>query len=69
MYIIDRIENGVVVIETPHGLSNVDNAKIAGEFCEGSVLLKKDGKFYVDTTKTEKRRKKMLDLQNSLFDD
>ena len=69
MYIIDRIENGVVVVETPHGFINIDSSRILGEFREGSVLIKKGDTFLVDTRETQDRRRKLADLQNSLFDE
>ena len=69
MYIIDRIENGVIVIETPDGFINVDKENVEGNIQEGSVLTKTDGKFTVDNDATINRRKIIIDKQNSLFDD
>ena len=69
MFIVDRIENNTVLIETPNGFIKADKSKIIGQFKEGSVLLKCSENYKVDNNATIVRRKTMAEKQNRLFSD
>lgn len=69
MFIVDRIENNTVLIETPNGFIKADKSKIIGQFKEGSVLLKCGENYKVDNNATIVRRKTMAEKQNRLFSD
>ncbi|MBR1864730.1 MAG: DUF3006 domain-containing protein [Ruminococcus sp.] len=65
---IDRIENGYAVCETQEGRLNVALGLIEGEPKSGDVLVSKGEHFVIDAGASEKRRKKMLSKQNSLWE-
>lgn len=69
VYIVDRIENTVAVLEDEEmNHTEVLLADLPESIKEGSVLvLNSDGSFMLDMAQTEKRKQKMLDLQNKLF--
>lgn len=69
VYIVDRIENTVAVLEDEEmNHTEVFLADLPESIKEGSVLvLNSDGSFMLDMAQTEKRKQKMLDLQNKLF--
>lgn len=67
MLIIDRIEGNTAVIEDGGKHFNVDISLFDGEFREGDVIIKADGRYRADKTETESRRAKLKALQDGLF--
>lgn len=69
-YSVDRIEGGFVIlidesgnrITVPENLLP-DNAK------PGSMLIRENDRYFFDRIKTERRKKRLFNLQNSLFSD
>jgi hypothetical protein len=67
-YIVDRIESGYAVCELESGrfsdlpLNEIPKVKA------GDVLVERNGKIIVDETATEERRRKIISLQNDLWE-
>lgn len=55
MYIIDRIEGDLAVVETDSGFINVPLGNISGRIRDGAVLACADGGFTVDEDATAAR--------------
>ena len=67
-YTVDRIEDGIVTCED--GSENHINIQISllpDGVKEGDIIEVCDGKFTVCKEETEERRKKMANLQKSIF--
>lgn len=66
MYYLDRFEEGFAVIECNDNgeasLFKVDRALISPEVKEGEALIFRNGIYFTDSEKTEKRRKKILEI-------
>lgn len=68
-YIVDRIEDGIAVLED----DNLNRREVPEKLLplgteEGSVLkLKEDGTFALDEEETDRRRKRLFNLQQNLF--
>ncbi len=69
-YTVDRIEENTAVCESE------DLQTIVIPLCdlpqnvhEGSVLVFDDGVYFIDEAAEAERRKKLFDLQNSIFDE
>lgn len=61
--VIDRIEEGIVVIEFDNdSIEKVDIKIVKGEVKEGNVLYKEKEIYIVDIIETEKRRKEAEEL-------
>lgn len=67
MLIIDRIEGSNAVIEDGESFFEVDISLFDGEFREGDVIIKTDGRYRADREATSSRRKKLKALQDKLF--
>lgn len=69
VYIVDRIESGIAVLEDENMKhTEISINSLPENTKEGSVLvLNSNGAFTLDMAQTEKRKQKMLDLQNKLF--
>lgn len=67
---VDRIENGFAVCEN-EDLSTVliELSKLPKGTKEGSVLLFENGEYSINRSEEERRRKHILELQDSLFED
>lgn len=67
MLILDRFEGDTAVIE--NGDERIETARenVSADVREGDVLVEKDGKYFPDKEGTERRRKKLTELQNSLW--
>ena len=64
MYIIDRIEEDYIVIESPEGnIINVKKEFLKGKAKEGDCLIKEDNYFIIDIEDTEKRQ---IEIANKL---
>lgn len=68
-YIVDRIEEGIAVLED----DNLNRREVPEKLLppgteDGSVLrLKEDGSFALDKEETDRRRKRLFNLQQNLF--
>lgn len=67
MIILERFEDDTAVLEIDGEIKKIDRSKISDSVSEGDVLIEKDGIFMADRENTEKRRKEILKLQNSLW--
>lgn len=73
MLTVDKIEGKIVRVEQSSedgGISyaEMDISSFKGEIREGDILMP-DGEFYsCDKAATEERRREILDLQNSLWE-
>lgn len=68
-YSVDRIENGVAAVEDENG--NIVNLKISElpqGVKEGDILSFNGEKYDILSDETAQRRKELLNLQRSLFD-
>lgn len=68
MLIIDRIEDGIAVIEQDGGHFDVPREKLAADAREGDIVIFRDGIYVPDKDATEKRRREITALQDSLWD-
>ena len=67
-YSLDRIEGEYAVLIDENGIpENVPLSLLPKESKEGSMLLKNEGGYLLDAEETKERRKKLFELQNSLF--
>lgn len=69
MLIVERIENGFAVCETPEkAFVNIELGKLPPQIREGSCLVQNaDGSYSLDIDEEERRRKKVQDLTTKLF--
>ena len=66
-YTIDRITDGIAVLEDENGdLLSISAALLPENIREGSVLKEEDGEFIPDENEESERRKKLFALQNKL---
>ncbi len=71
MYILDRIENEIAVIEYTDKFGEISNitiskADLAQNVREGDVLYLENGIYYTDKSETEKRRKRINEKLNNV---
>ena len=67
-YIVDRIENGLVVLEKEdltHIEISLDNLDF--EVKEGNILLLDNGKYTIDEAAEDERRRKINNKQKNIF--
>ena len=69
MIILDRFEGDFAVIYEDDALKNISKELVDINAKEGTVLIKKENKYYLDEKNTAVRRKKIAELQESLFED
>lgn len=67
-YIVDRIECGYAVCETENGSFSDIPLNELPKVKAGDVLAEKNGRLTVDKSATEERRKKIISLQNDLWE-
>lgn len=68
MLTIDKIEGKIIVIDNGSFRFEADISEFEEEVREGDVIVRSsDGKYRRDKALTEKRKKEILDLQNSLW--
>ena len=68
MLILERLRGDMAVISEGDKEYTVPRSKVTG--ChEGDVIILSDGKYSADKNATEKRRQKILALQNSLWEE
>lgn len=68
MLLVDRIENGIAVIEDGGTRFEVSRSELAPGVREGDAVLLENGVYRKDTDATEKRRQEILKLQDSLWE-
>lgn len=69
MLTVDKIEGKIVRVENEMQFTEINLSLFDGEVREGDVVfMDENGRFHTDTTATEKRRKEILALQNSLWE-
>ncbi len=68
MLVIDRYEGNFAVVEDDEGKTiNLPRDMLEKDIPEGSVIVLLRGKYILDKAETEKRKKELFDLQESLF--
>lgn len=67
MIILERFEDDTAVLEVDGEIKKISRSKISDSVSEGDVLIEKKGIYIADKENTEKRRKEILKLQNSLW--
>ena len=68
MLIIERIEDGIAVIEQEVGRIEVPCEMLAEGVREGDVVTLENGLYTADKAATEKRRREIAAVQDSLWD-
>lgn len=68
MIVLDRYEGDIAVIEEDGVTKNLPRDMLEKGIPEGSVLKRECEKYVLDIDKTEARRAKLAELQNSLFE-
>lgn len=67
-YSVDRIENGIAVCEDFNGNRiNIEVGFLPEKVKEGDMLDVADGKFIILKDEADVRRKKLAELQKSIF--
>ena len=69
MIILDRFEGDFAVIYEDDALKNIPKELVDINAKEGTVLIKKEDKYYLDEKNTAVRRKKIAELPESLFEE
>ncbi len=68
MLTIEKIEGTIVVIEDDDRQLKADISQFDGKICEGDIVtMTLDGRYRKDSNATDERRRKIIDLQNSLW--
>lgn len=67
MGIVDKIENGIVVLELDGDILNLKRDLFPDNLKEGDVVQYKDGQFVIMIEETDQRKKSIDDLFNSLL--
>lgn len=67
-YIIDRIESDFIICEDEVGnMINLKKDLVKGILREGSVILKRDNKYNISETETNKRKKEIENLMEGMW--
>ena len=69
MIVVDRFEGDFAVVEENKTIKNIPKELLDKTITEGSVIVKKGDRYFLDDKETAARRKKIAELQNSLFED
>lgn len=65
MIIIDRMDDGIAVLETDNGMQMIPAEQLPEQARDGDVLQKTETGYEIDTAATEERRQKIRNrLQN-----
>lgn len=67
MYIIDRFESGIAVIETDSRMIEVPRHLLPQEAVEGDVLRKEGEAFVIDKAATKQRREEINRMMKGLW--
>lgn len=68
MTVLERYEGNIAVIEEDGVLKDIPRTCLAENIKEGSVIKKSGDKYVLDEETTSARRKKLAELQDSLFE-
>ena len=68
MLIIDRIEDGIAVIEDDDARFEVPAEMLGENVREGDVVIPENGLYIKDENATAKRRDEIIKLQNDLWE-
>lgn len=68
LLIIDRISEGIAVIENGDSRFEVPASSLAENVGEGDAVTLENGLYVIDENGTEERRKKIIELQDSLWE-
>ncbi len=68
MNIVERIEDGVAVIENDDGRLEVPVSKLGENVREGDAVFLSDGKYIADKKASEKIRSEIIKLQDQLWE-
>ncbi|MGN1442638.1 MAG: DUF3006 domain-containing protein [Acutalibacteraceae bacterium] len=69
-YSVDRIEaNLAILIDEAGNRITIPENCLPNNAKPGSMLFKENDRYLLDSNETERRKKKLYDLQNSLFSD
>ena len=69
-YSVDRTEGSFVILIDERGNRITVSDKLLPDKAKpGSMLIWENERFVFDSTETERRKKRLFDLQNSLFSD
>lgn len=68
MLILERIKGSVAVISGDDGDFTVSAEMVTG-CCEGDVIVLSGDRYITDRAATEKRRRDIISLQNSLWEE
>lgn len=68
MLITDRITEEIAVIEDGDRRFEVPRKTLANDVKEGDVVVLRDGLYIKDEASTNERRKKIIELQNNLWE-
>ena len=69
MFIIDRIEDGIAVIEDENSCIEVPVSMLERNVREGDAVTLENGIYVPDKSATEKRRQEMLKMQDDIWDE
>ncbi len=68
MLIVDRIEENTAVIEDGDGRFEVPRKALGADVREGDVVVLQNEKYIRDENGSEERRKKIIEMQNNLWE-
>lgn len=68
MLIIERIEDGIAVIENGDERFEVPAEKLSENIGEGDVVVLQNDIYIKDENGTDERRKKIIEMQNDLWE-
>lgn len=68
MLIIDRISDGIAVIEDGESRFEVPRKMLGADVSEGDAVELIDGIYIKNKSATEERRKKIIEMQNNLWE-
>ena len=68
MLIVNRIEDGIAVIEEENSRFDVPVSMLGENVREGDVVIFTDGKYVTDKNASDKIRSEIIKLQNGLWE-
>lgn len=68
-FIIDRIEDKIVIVEYNESIIELSIDLIKGNFKEGDILVKKDGFYEVDHIKTNLRKDRINSIMKGIWEE
>lgn len=69
-FTVDRIEENKTVLECENGkFVSIETKSLPKNVKEGDILRFEENSYFLDKSETEKRKKQIKDLMNSLFEE